>query len=86
MRLSLPGMLTGWFGGEKEDPCPAFQGDPITPESVEALIDAAGRDAVFARARSLGWSGPAPLWVWQQIALEVMHGRPATAPPADKPA
>jgi len=46
----------------------------ISAQSVEQLIDQAGRDAVFARASALGWSSavPAPLWVWNQIAVEVL--------------
>jgi hypothetical protein len=50
---------------------------------LEKLIDEAGRSAVFARARALGWaSGDAPpKWVWQQIAADVKAGRPSGAPP-----
>jgi len=45
----------------------------ISPQSVEQLIEAAGRGAVFARARDLGWgSSTPPLWVWNQIAMEVI--------------
>ncbi|UFS83222.1 hypothetical protein LPB79_13295 [Rhizobium sp. T136] len=46
----------------------------ISAQSVEQLIDQAGRDDVFARARALGWSSamPAPLWVWNQIAVEIL--------------
>jgi len=45
----------------------------ITPASVEAAIEAVGRDAVFARAQELGWTpdNPPPLWVWQLIAVEL---------------
>jgi len=46
----------------------------LTPEMVEANITRAGRDEVFRRARALGWGGPAPLWVWNQIAFEVIAG------------
>lgn len=44
----------------------------LTSEIVEANITKAGREAVFSRARVLGWDGPAPLYIWNQIALEVM--------------
>lgn len=46
----------------------------ISAQSVEQLIDQAGREAVFAKASALGWSSamPAPLWVWNQIAVEVL--------------
>lgn len=45
----------------------------LTPEYVEKLLDEAGRDAVFARARDLGWAdGGAPLWVWKEIAAELI--------------
>lgn len=62
---------------KREEPVaePASQ---ITPATVEAHIDRAGRDAVFARARELGWTShnPAPLWVWNQIAAEIIASRP----------
>ena len=47
---------------------------PITSATVESAIDQAGRAAVFARAKSLGWSvaNPAPLWVWNQIAYQII--------------
>lgn len=45
----------------------------ISPASVEQLIDMAGRQEVFARARALGWVGSIPpLWVWNQIAVEII--------------
>lgn len=46
-------------------------------EEIESLIDKAGRNAVFARARALGWSGDAPKWVWRQIAQEIIDGKPS---------
>lgn len=52
---------------------------PTLPERTDAqleqFIDAAGREAVFDRARSLGWTvdNPPPKWVWGQIAEEVMR-------------
>lgn len=50
------------------------QANAITSASVEADIDRAGRLAVFERARELGWSAamPAPLWVWNAIAVEII--------------
>jgi len=58
---------------------------------LEAAIDAAGRDAVFARARSYGYTeqNPPEKYVWRQIVEEVkqakpvqytMHLRPDTRP------
>lgn len=43
-------------------------------EELEALIDRAGRERVFTRARTYGWSAGAhpPKWVWQEICLEIM--------------
>ena len=50
---------------------------PITPAMVEAAIDAAGRDEVFALARVNGWTvaNPPPLWVWNQLAAEVRRSK-----------
>lgn len=42
---------------------------------LEALIDRAGRDAVFSRARALGWSSPPPKWVWQGICADIIQRR-----------
>jgi hypothetical protein len=50
---------------------------------LEDLIDEAGREAVFERARTYGWghgSNP-PSWVWADIAREVKAGAPPSAPP-----
>jgi hypothetical protein len=44
-------------------------------QELEAAIDRAGRDKVFARAQSYGWppgSSPPP-WVWWQIAQELIR-------------
>lgn len=45
----------------------------LTRDSVERMIDKAGRNRVFARARELGWSPPfaPPLWVWAAICDEI---------------
>lgn len=45
--------------------------------NLEALIDEAGRDAVFARARALGWSvyHSPPKWVWHGIVHEVRKAK-----------
>jgi hypothetical protein len=50
-------------------------GQTLSPAYVEALIDEAGRSAVFARARDLGWTNGMlpPLWVWNQIAVEIIQ-------------
>ena len=41
-------------------------------KQIEDLIESAGRDKVFSRARSLGWVNELPpKWVWVQIALEL---------------
>jgi hypothetical protein len=44
--------------------------------AIEALIDKAGREKVFAAARALGWTKETPpKWVWQQIAGDIIAGR-----------
>lgn len=50
----------------------------MTDEALEAAIDAAGRDAVFARARSYGWSAlnPPEKYVWWQLIEEVKQAKP----------
>lgn len=46
------------------------------PDYIERLIDEAGREEVFRRARELGWSdGGAPLFVWNGIAQDIIHDR-----------
>lgn len=41
---------------------------------IESLIDAAGRDRVLARAKSLGWGDDVPpKWVWVEIAQMIMR-------------
>ena len=45
----------------------------LTPADVEHLIDRAGRERVFAKAREQGWGGHnPPLWVWAQICQEIL--------------
>ena len=41
---------------------------------LERLIDRAGRDQVFAAARALGWGScdAVPVYVWRQIAAELI--------------
>ena len=49
-----------------------------TPEEIEleSSIDKVGRDAVFARARELGWLDDAPpIWVWRCIVAELTLAR-----------
>ena len=60
----------------KQEPAPEFH--PATAEeyaaqqaALEAHIEEAGREEVFAHARALGWTGGAPMWVWHAIASEV---------------
>lgn len=51
----------------------------LTPETVERLIDEAGLEQVLRRARELGWGGSwPPLWVWHQIATELISERTTT--------
>lgn len=40
---------------------------------LEAMIESVGRDRVFARARSSGWTTdmPPPMWVWVGICAEI---------------
>jgi len=42
-------------------------------EALEAEIDRAGRERVFARARELGWQpgSTPPKWVWRCIANDL---------------
>ncbi|WP_158279439.1 hypothetical protein [Falsochrobactrum shanghaiense] len=50
----------------------------LTPEYIEKLIDETGRDAVFTKARELGWSdGGAPLFVWNVICQDIQRDRAA---------
>ena len=55
--------------------------ETLTPEIVERAIDEAGRATVFDRARAAGWGtnrhGSPPLWVWYQIAQEIIAERRA---------
>ena len=76
--------FTGAFG-RKPDPQP-FR--PTSAEeykaqqaALEAHIEAAGRDEVFAHARALGWTGGAPMWVWHAIASEVQSRKMAQNSP-----
>lgn len=71
--------LFGWLA-TKPKPAPATASPALTPRAVEAMIDAAGRDEVFARAAEGGWgrSGGAPLWVWAAIANEILAAKAAT--------
>lgn len=76
--------MKNWFGSlfGRQDQLGLQQPTPdwLTPEHVERLIDEAGREAVFDRARALGWTQTAPpLWAWQQIALEVKAAKLAEA-------
>ncbi len=48
--------------------------DPKRDAALEALIDTAGRDAVFAKVREWGWAGDdaPPKSVWEDAARDVM--------------
>jgi len=49
-------------------------------ESLEAAIDAVGRERVFVRAKSYGWDqGGAPEWVWWGIVQELREDKPPAA-------
>ncbi|MDQ0303790.1 hypothetical protein [Ancylobacter polymorphus] len=48
---------------------------------LEAHIEEAGREEVFAHARALGWTGGAPMWVWHAIASEVQSRKMAQNSP-----
>lgn len=44
--------------------------------NLEHMIDKVGRDAVFSRARSIGWRDECPpLWVWECIVAEMLAER-----------
>lgn len=77
------GFPTGIFRRQDKAVETTPEAPKITAADVEAAIDAAGREKVFATARALGWSAlnPAPMWVWMQIAREVS----ASAPKAHQP-
>lgn len=51
-------------------------------QELEAAIDRAGRDAVFARARALGWgaNSPPPKYVWYGIISEITSGAKLSTP------
>lgn len=61
--------------------------ETLTPEAVERMINEAGRDRVFAKARELGWTtGGAPLWVWANICSDIMRASPnPPSPPPSHP-
>lgn len=44
-------------------------------ENLEAAIDLAGREKVFAYVRANGWTSQmaVPVWVWQQAVYEVAN-------------
>lgn len=67
---------------QRQFPQQRLQPEPaLTPAHIEALLDKAGRDRVFALARANGWNGSnPPLWVWQQLALEVIASQPLAQP------
>jgi len=45
-------------------------------DGIERLIDRAGRDRVFARAKAAGWTGyGAPEFVWRMIAVQLILER-----------
>ena len=46
-------------------------------KALEAAIDDAGRDKVFALMRASGWTGAdaPPKWVWQQAVYEVRKAK-----------
>jgi hypothetical protein len=43
----------------------------MTDDALEAAIDRAGRDKVFALIRSYGWQGPLPKWMWWEAVRMV---------------
>lgn len=70
--------MFGWITRALRKPAPDTDDrQPLTPDYVDALIERAGRDAVFARAESLGWTRAdrPPIWVWAAIANEVIASR-----------
>lgn len=51
-------------------------------EDLEAAIDSAGRDAVFAVMKANGWgAGGAPKWVWYEAARIVTDARDVSPTP-----
>lgn len=47
----------------------------MVDQDLENLIDKAGRNDVFALARSLGWKGDAPKWVWNSLCYMVIQNK-----------
>lgn len=74
----MSGFLEWIFGGRLREP-EGPKGPELSSAHVEAMISQAGREDVFAEARALGWTtyNPPPLWVWQQIASDVMRRKTA---------
>lgn len=74
--MGLPDLYYSFSGKPNKRPA-------ITPEThshfdadLEALIDKAGRDKVFAVAKVEGWEGMnPPKWVWAKIAADLLSGR-----------
>jgi hypothetical protein len=70
-------MVKRLFRREETSPAGVGTSKHITPEYVESLIDAVGRQRVFDRAKELGWTEDTPpLWVWYQICLELISITP----------
>lgn len=64
--------LLSWFARKEPVAMITEPAPQITWRQVEAMIEQAGRQRVFDRARELGWSVSVspPLWVWAEIARE----------------
>lgn len=71
----LINIACGLFGQaaplEPSPPPPAAADYKAAQAALEAHIDAAGRDEVFALARANGWSCGMPMWAWHALASEV---------------
>jgi hypothetical protein len=52
---------------------------------LEALIDRAGRSAVYAAASANGWTtwNAPPRWVWRQLAEEIIRRNGTKTDPAN---
>lgn len=53
-------------------------------ENLEALIDEAGRDDVFAAVMALGWKpgDDVPRYIWQEMAYRVAERKRSSATPS----
>lgn len=58
----------------------------MSDKDLEQMIDLAGRNEVFARARANGWGYvPPPKWIWRQICIDILREKPRARPLSPTP-